>query len=88
MLAWESALVGIGTLLIVVHRTQRHDTRKGILLGVAAGLLFTVSHVAVKAATGGAGVLEPRRSCSSRSPPASARSSRPRARCRSARASR
>jgi drug/metabolite transporter (DMT)-like permease len=59
MLAWESALVGIGTLLILAHRTQRHDSRKGILLGVAAGLLFTVSHVAVKAATGnvGAGVL-------------------------------
>src|SRR3954463_7873928 len=52
MLAWESALVGIGTLLIVVHRSQEHDSRKGILLGVAAGLLFTVSHVAVKAATG------------------------------------
>ena len=49
MLAWESALVGIGTLLILAHRTQRHDSRKGILLGVAAGLLFTVSHVAVKA---------------------------------------
>ena len=37
MLAWESALVGIGTLLILAHRTQRHDSRKGILLGVAAG---------------------------------------------------
>jgi drug/metabolite transporter (DMT)-like permease len=55
MLAWESALVGIGTLLIVMHRSQEHDTRKGILLGVAAGLLFTVSHVAVKAATGNVG---------------------------------
>jgi hypothetical protein len=52
MLLWESALVGIGTLLIIVHRTPRHDARKGILLGAAAGLLFTVSHVAVKAATG------------------------------------
>ena len=52
MLAWESALVGIGTMLILAHRNQRHDSRKGILLGVAAGLLFTVSHVAVKAATG------------------------------------
>src|SRR5215208_1926522 len=52
MLAWESALVGIGTLLILAHRTQRRDSRKGVLLGVAAGLLFTVSHVAVKAATG------------------------------------
>jgi drug/metabolite transporter (DMT)-like permease len=52
MLAWESALVGLGTLLILAHRTQRHDSRKGVLLGLAAGLLFTVSHVAVKAATG------------------------------------
>src|SRR5215204_4411903 len=56
MLAWESALVGIGTLLIIMHRTQPYDSRKGILLGVAAGLLFTVSHVAVKAATGSDGV--------------------------------
>ncbi len=55
MLAWESALVGIGTLLILAHRSQRHDSRKGVLLGVAAGLLFTVSHVAVKAATGDVG---------------------------------
>ena len=52
MLAWESALVGVGTLLILAHRNPRHDSRKGVLLGVAAGLLFTVSHVAVKAATG------------------------------------
>ena len=55
MLAWESALVGIGTMLILMHRTQRHESRKGILLAVAAGLLFTVSHVAVKAATGANG---------------------------------
>jgi drug/metabolite transporter (DMT)-like permease len=52
MLAWESALVGAGTLLIVAHRSQRHDPHKGVLLGAGAGLLFTVSHVAVKAASG------------------------------------
>src|SRR4051794_15749975 len=52
MLVWESALVGIGTLLIVAHRSQRQDSRKGMLLAVAAGLLFSVSHVAVKAASG------------------------------------
>jgi hypothetical protein len=47
------------TLLILAHRTQRRDSRKGVLFGVAAGLLLTVSHVAVKAATGNvdAGVL-------------------------------
>jgi drug/metabolite transporter (DMT)-like permease len=54
MLAWESALVGIGTVLILMHRQDRHESRRGVLLGVAAGLLFTVSHVAVKAATGAA----------------------------------
>jgi drug/metabolite transporter (DMT)-like permease len=52
MLAWESVLVGVGTLLILMHRQDRHESRRGVLLGVAAGLLFTVSHVAVKAATG------------------------------------
>jgi drug/metabolite transporter (DMT)-like permease len=52
MLAWESALVAIGTVLIVFHRTGRAPSRHGVLLGVAAGLLFTVTHVAVKAATG------------------------------------
>ena len=89
MLAWESALVGIGTLLIVAHRTQRHESRKGVLLGVAAGLLFTVSHVAVKAATGtGDDLVNGIPFVLSRSPRASARSSRRRARCRSARASR
>jgi drug/metabolite transporter (DMT)-like permease len=52
MLAFESALVGLGTLLIVFHRTNRSLSRHGVLLGVAAGLLFTVTHVAVKALIG------------------------------------
>jgi drug/metabolite transporter (DMT)-like permease len=52
MLAFESTLVGVGTLLIVFHRTYRSPSRHGVLLGVAAGLLFTVTHVAVKALTG------------------------------------
>ena len=33
MLAWESALVGAGTLLIVMHRQDRHESRQGVLLG-------------------------------------------------------
>ena len=52
MLAFESALVGIGSLLILFHRTSRLPSRHGVLLGVAAGLLFTVTHVAVKALIG------------------------------------
>jgi drug/metabolite transporter (DMT)-like permease len=55
MLAWESALVGVGVLLILSGRAQRSHSRRGVMLGVAAGLLFTVTHVAVKAATGQAG---------------------------------
>lgn len=52
MLVFESALVGIGTMLILFHRATRSSDRHGVLLGVAAGLLFTVTHVAVKALTG------------------------------------
>jgi drug/metabolite transporter (DMT)-like permease len=52
MLAFESALVGLGSLLILFHRTNRLPSRHGVLLGVAAGLLFTVTHVAVKALIG------------------------------------
>jgi drug/metabolite transporter (DMT)-like permease len=52
MLAWESALVGVGTLLILSGRSQRSHSRCGVMLGAAAGLLFTVAHVAVKAASG------------------------------------
>jgi drug/metabolite transporter (DMT)-like permease len=52
MLACESALAGVGTLLILSGRSQRSHSRRGVMLGAAAGLLFTVTHVAVKAATG------------------------------------
>jgi drug/metabolite transporter (DMT)-like permease len=59
MIAWESALVGVGMLLILSGTSQRSRSRYGIMLGIAAGLLFTVTHVAIKAATGHAtgGVL-------------------------------
>jgi drug/metabolite transporter (DMT)-like permease len=52
MLAFESTLVGLGTLLILFHRANRSPSHHGVLLGVAAGLLFTVTHVAVKALIG------------------------------------
>jgi drug/metabolite transporter (DMT)-like permease len=52
MLAFESVLIGIGTALILLHRATRSPDRHGVMLGVAAGLLFTVTHVAVKALTG------------------------------------
>jgi hypothetical protein len=52
MIAFESALVGIGALLIAWHHAVRTRARHGLMLGVSAGLLFTVTHVAVKALTG------------------------------------
>jgi drug/metabolite transporter (DMT)-like permease len=52
MIAFEAALVGVGTALILSYRMRSVRSQLGILLGVATGLLFTVTHVAVKAATG------------------------------------
>ena len=52
MIAFESGLVAIGVALLLSCRGGRVRERQGVLLGVAAGLLFTVTHVAIKAATG------------------------------------
>jgi drug/metabolite transporter (DMT)-like permease len=52
MLAFEAALVGAGTALILAYRVERVRSGLGVLLGVSAGLLFTVTHVAVKALSG------------------------------------
>jgi hypothetical protein len=52
MIGFESVLVAIGVALMLSCRSPRAREREGVLLGVAAGLLFTVTHVAVTAATG------------------------------------
>jgi len=52
MLLFEAALTALGVTLILSCRGSRREEHTGILLGVAAGLLFTVTHVAVKALTG------------------------------------
>jgi drug/metabolite transporter (DMT)-like permease len=52
MIAFEAALVGIGAALILTYRVERMRAHLGVLLGLAAGLLFTVTHVAVKALSG------------------------------------
>ncbi len=59
IIAFESALVALGAVLILSCRAPRLSPQFGVLLGVAAGLLFTVTHVAVKAISGDAdrGVL-------------------------------
>jgi drug/metabolite transporter (DMT)-like permease len=54
MIAFEGAMVGLGTLLIFSHQVQlgRVGERHGVELGAAAGILFGVSDVAIKALTG------------------------------------
>jgi drug/metabolite transporter (DMT)-like permease len=51
MIAFEAALVALGVVLIVSFR-DRGEAQRGVLLGLAAGLIFTMTHVAVKALTG------------------------------------
>jgi drug/metabolite transporter (DMT)-like permease len=52
MIAFEGAMVGIGTLLILSHKVQLIGNRHGVELGAAAGILFGVSDVAIKALAG------------------------------------
>jgi drug/metabolite transporter (DMT)-like permease len=52
MLIFEAALTALGVALIVSCRGDRRKENTGVVLGVAAGLLFTCTHVAVKALTG------------------------------------
>ena len=53
MLVFEATLVGVGVMLIVSCTGGRADgDGAGIRLGIAAGLVFTVTHVAVKALSG------------------------------------
>jgi drug/metabolite transporter (DMT)-like permease len=52
MIAFEAALVGIGAALVLSSRMERARDQFGVMLGAAAGLLFTVTHVAVKAMSG------------------------------------
>jgi drug/metabolite transporter (DMT)-like permease len=55
MIAFEAGLFGLGGLLIMGPRLGGRTEHHGVMLGVAAGLLFGVSDVAIKALTGVAG---------------------------------
>jgi drug/metabolite transporter (DMT)-like permease len=54
MIAFESALLVVGTLLVLSPRFGGHE-HHGVMLGAAAGILFGVSDVAIKALTGPVG---------------------------------
>jgi drug/metabolite transporter (DMT)-like permease len=54
MIAFESALLVIGTFLVLSRKLGSHE-HHGVMLGTAAGILFGVSDVAIKALTGSVG---------------------------------
>ena len=51
MVAFESGLLVVGTLLVLSHKLGAKHEHHGVLLGVASGILFGVSDVAIKALT-------------------------------------
>ncbi len=55
MIAFEAGLLGVGTLLVLSPRFGAPHQHHGVLLGAAAGVLFGVSDVAIKALTGSVG---------------------------------
>jgi drug/metabolite transporter (DMT)-like permease len=50
MVAFESALLALGTFLVLSKKLDSHQ-HHGVMLGTAAGILFGVSDVAIKAIT-------------------------------------
>ena len=54
MIAFESALLALGTFLVLSPKLGSHE-HHGVMLGTAAGILFGVSDVAIKALTGSVG---------------------------------
>jgi hypothetical protein len=52
MIGFEAALIGTGTLLIIGPRIGAPAHHHGFMLGAAAGILFGVSDIAIKAISG------------------------------------
>jgi len=52
MIAFEAGMLAVGFLLITGRRMGAPDHHHGVMLGAAAGVLFGVSDVAIKALTG------------------------------------
>ena len=52
MILFEGIAVSVGVVLVVSHQIERYPAPPGVLLGIAAGLGFGISDVAVKALSG------------------------------------
>jgi drug/metabolite transporter (DMT)-like permease len=58
-MAFEGAMLAVGALLIAGPRVfGAHDRHHGVMLGAAAGVLFGVSDIALKALTGMGGITD------------------------------
>jgi drug/metabolite transporter (DMT)-like permease len=57
MIAFEAGMLAVGALLISGRHLGAPDHHHGVMLGAAAGILFGVSDVAIKALTGMDGVM-------------------------------
>jgi drug/metabolite transporter (DMT)-like permease len=55
LLAFEAALIGVGAALLHRGTCAKDHTRRGIMLGVAAGIMMGTGNVSTKAITGGVG---------------------------------
>jgi len=55
MIAFETGLLAVGAILVFSPSFGKHHPHHGALLGVAAGILFGVADVAIKALTGTVG---------------------------------
>jgi drug/metabolite transporter (DMT)-like permease len=52
MIVFEGIAVGVGLILVLSHLIERIPVQRGVLLGLAAGLGFGISDVAIKALSG------------------------------------
>jgi drug/metabolite transporter (DMT)-like permease len=52
MITFEGIAVGVGLILMLSHLIERIPVQRGVLLGIAAGLGFGISDVAIKALSG------------------------------------
>ena len=55
MISFEAGLMAAGLILVLSPRFGEHHEHHGVLMGAAAGMLFGVSDVAIKALTGEVG---------------------------------
>jgi len=55
MIAFEAGLLAIGALLVFSHKLGAPREHHGVILGTAAGVLFGVSDISIKALTGTVG---------------------------------